>query len=271
MSRNIDINSPEWCNIVFEGKNKEYGAFELRKQSVRRHIRSLIMVITFFLLALFLPQLIKSVIPEKKEKMVDVTSLVDLKIEQPKVKNEIIIEVPPSPIIKNSIKFTPPVVKPDEEVADDEQVKTQESLNESKIKISVADVVGNDDTEDETEPSTLDDNRAITGENTDSTFVVVEQMPVFPGGEQALRNWINTHIKYPYLAAENGIEGKVYVQFVVDKDGNVCCAKISRSSDPALEQEALRVVNSLPRWNPGRQRGDPVKVAYTVPINFILK
>jgi periplasmic protein TonB len=273
MSGKIDINSPEWCNIIFEGKNKDYGAYVLRKLSVRRHIRSLIIVITLFILVLLLPQLIKSVIPEKKDAMVEVTHLSDLTVELPKEKpNEIIIEVPATPIIKNAIKFTPPVIKPDEQVADDEQVKTQETLNSTNIKISVANITGNtDDSGNEDEANTLDDNKALTGETKDSTFVVVEQMPEFPGGEIALRNWINSHIKYPFLAEQNNVEGKVYVQFVVDKDGNVCCAKIVRSCDPSLEQEALRVVSSLPRWNPGRQRGDPVKVAYTVPINFILK
>lgn len=102
-------------------------------------------------------------------------------------------------------------------------------------------------------------------------FVIVEDMPEFPGGEVALRRWIANNIKYPVIAAENGIQGRVYVQFVVDRDGGISNAKIARGVDPSLDQEALRVVNSLPKWKPGMQRGKPVRVSYTVPINFQLQ
>lgn len=102
-------------------------------------------------------------------------------------------------------------------------------------------------------------------------FVVVEDMPEFPGGELALRQWIANNIKYPVIAAENGIQGKVYVQFVVDRDGGISNARIARGVDASLDQEALRVVNNLPKWKPGMQRGKPVRVSYTVPINFQLQ
>jgi protein TonB len=108
-------------------------------------------------------------------------------------------------------------------------------------------------------------------EKDEQIFVVVEDMPEFPGGELALRKWIASHIEYPVIAAENGIQGKVYVTFVVDKDGSVSNARITRGVDPSLDQEALRVVNSLPKWKPGMQRGKPVRVSYTVPINFQLQ
>lgn len=102
-------------------------------------------------------------------------------------------------------------------------------------------------------------------------FQIVEDMPMFPGGELALRKWIADNVKYPVIAAENGIQGKVYVQFVVDKDGGISNARIARGVDPSLDQEALRVVNNLPKWKPGMQRGKPVRVSYTVPINFQLQ
>lgn len=102
-------------------------------------------------------------------------------------------------------------------------------------------------------------------------FVVVEDMPEFPGGETALRSYINKNVNYPVIAAENGIQGKVYVRFVVDKDGSVTNAEIARGIDPSLDQEALRVVRTLPKWKPGKQRGKPVRVSYTVPINFQLQ
>jgi protein TonB len=102
-------------------------------------------------------------------------------------------------------------------------------------------------------------------------FFIVEEMPEFPGGEPALRKWLATQIKYPVIAQENGIQGKVYVTFVVGKDGSISNATIARGVDPSLDKEALRVVNNLPKWKPGKQRGKPVNVSYTVPINFVLQ
>lgn len=111
-------------------------------------------------------------------------------------------------------------------------------------------------------------NQEINGEE---IFFIVEEMPDFPGGEQALRQFIGNSIDYPKVAQEKGIQGKVYVTFVVTKDGNVANATIARGVDPSLDAEALRVVNSLPKWKPGIQRGQAVNVSYTVPINFKLQ
>jgi len=272
MQKNININSEEWCEIVFQGKNKEYGAYVLRSLTGKRHRNALILVSVLFVVGLLLPGLIKTVLPEKKERMVEVTSLADLKIEQEKPKEETPnIEVPPPPPLKSSIKFTPPVIRPDEEVAEQDEVKTQETLNETKVSISVADVKG---TNEETgiDVADLDKNQAITQEAPpEEVFVIVEQMPEFPGGETALRKYIANAIKYPVIAQENGIQGKVFVTFVVDKDGSITQAKVTRGIDPSLDKEALRVINSLPGWVPGRQGGKPVKVSYTVPISFVLQ
>ncbi len=102
-------------------------------------------------------------------------------------------------------------------------------------------------------------------------FFIVEDMPEFPGGEAALRQFIASAIKYPVIAQENGIQGRVYVTFVVNTDGSIADAKIARGVDPSLDKEALRVVNTLPKWKPGMQRGKAVRVSYTVPINFVLQ
>ncbi|MBL7966694.1 MAG: M56 family metallopeptidase [Prolixibacteraceae bacterium] len=105
----------------------------------------------------------------------------------------------------------------------------------------------------------------------EEVFSIVEQMPDFPGGELALRKHIAWSVKYPVSAQEKGVQGKVFVNFVVGKDGSVGHAKIARGVDPALDAEALRVVNSLPKWNPGRNKGEVVAVSYTLPINFVLQ
>lgn len=105
----------------------------------------------------------------------------------------------------------------------------------------------------------------------EQVFFIVEDMPEFPGGELALREYIANAVKYPEIAQKNGIQGKVYVTFVVSKDGSIANCKIARGVDPSLDKEALRVVNSLPKWKPGKQRGQTVNVSYTVPINFVLQ
>lgn len=113
--------------------------------------------------------------------------------------------------------------------------------------------------------------KAEEEEESAEVFFIVEDMPEFPGGEMALRTYIANAIKYPVIAQENGIQGKVYVTFVVGKDGSVSNASIARGVDPSIDKEALRVVNTLPKWKPGKQRGKPVNVSYTVPINFVLQ
>jgi protein TonB len=108
-------------------------------------------------------------------------------------------------------------------------------------------------------------------EETEEVFFIVEQMPIFPGGDEALRKYLATSVKYPVIAQENGIQGRVFVAFVVDKNGNVTNVRVARPFDPNLDKEAVRVVESMPKWTPGKQRGKAVKVSYTVPINFVLQ
>ncbi|MFT0160870.1 energy transducer TonB [Bacteroides thetaiotaomicron] len=109
---------------------------------------------------------------------------------------------------------------------------------------------------------------AITETKGDSIYSVVETMPDFPGGQKELLSFLSRNIKYPTKAIESKIQGRVIVQFVVNKDGSISNAKIVRSVDPDLDKEALRVINSMPQWKPGMQKGEPVSVKYTVPIVF---
>ncbi len=113
----------------------------------------------------------------------------------------------------------------------------------------------------------------VEEENTDDApvFFIVEDMPEFPGGESALHKYLGTEVKYPVIAQENGIQGRVYVKFVVNIDGQVANVEIARGVDPSLDKEALRVVKAMPKWKPGKQRGKAVRVSYTVPINFVLQ
>ncbi len=101
-------------------------------------------------------------------------------------------------------------------------------------------------------------------------FYVIEEKPEFPGGEAAMFQWIAKNIKYPEIAKENGVQGKVFVQFVIGKDGKVTDVQVVRGVDPSLDKEAVRVIQSMPTWKPGKQRGKAVKVSFQIPINFKL-
>lgn len=145
------------------------------------------------------------------------------------------------------------IVDDDVEIEDELEIEDTEADDETVI--DVAPVIAAEEEEEETA----------------EVFFIVEDMPEFPGGDLALRKFIANAVKYPVIAQENGIMGKVYVTFVVGKDGSISNASIARGVDASLDKEALRVVNMLPRWKPGKQRGKPVNVSYTVPINFVLQ
>ena len=112
----------------------------------------------------------------------------------------------------------------------------------------------------------------VEEEEEEVVFVVVESMPEFPGGQQALFKYLSENVKYPVIAQENGIQGRVICQFVVNKDGSIVDVEVVRSGgDPSLDKEAIRVIKSMPKWKPGKQRGKAVRVKYTVPVNFKLQ
>ena len=111
----------------------------------------------------------------------------------------------------------------------------------------------------------------IVEEEDNVVFQVVEKMPSFPGGDAALFKYLSDNVKYPVIAQENGVQGRVICQFVVNRDGSIVDVEVVRSVDPSLDKEAIRVIKSMPKWSPGQQRGKPVRVKYTLPVNFRLQ
>ncbi len=143
----IDLTSFEWCELIFKGKNKAYGAYKMRADSPKRHNVAMVIVLIIALVGFSLPTLIKMATPKQKEVMTEVTTLSQL--EEPEVKQEEMKRVepvaPPPPALKSSIKFTAPVIKKDEEVHEDDEIKSREELTQTKVAISIADVKGNDE------------------------------------------------------------------------------------------------------------------------------
>ena len=267
----VDLTSQEWCDLIFEGRNKDYGAYKMRARAARRLNFSVVLVIVIAAVGFSIPRLITMVTPEKKEVMTEVTTLSQL--EEPEVKQEEVQKVqpvaPPPPALKSSIKFTAPVIKKDEEVADEDQMKSQEELTESKVTISIADVQGTD----EEGGVLVEDLKQVVTEAPveEEVFDMVEQAPQFPGGQAELMSWLGKNIRYPVIAQENGIQGRVVCQFVVGSDGSVRDIKVVRSLDPSCDKEAVRVIQSMPKWIPGRQNGKAVSVRYTLPVIFRLQ
>lgn len=272
----IDLISNAWCDLVFEGKNQAYGAYKLRKGTSKRNLWSIIIVL-IAAVAIFSAIAIKNVIEANQK--VAVTTAVELskidktpkvekkkvtpKIEQPKVVEK----------VKSSIKFTAPVIKKDSEVKPEEEMKTQEDLQKTKTTIGAFNVVGNDEIGGEVlkAKEEIAQPEPPKNEEENKVFDVVEEQPSFPGGQGALRAWLNDNIKYPVVAAENGIQGKVIVQFVVGKNGSISNVKVLRSVDPSLDKEAVRVVSNMPNWTPGKQNGASVNVRFTLPVTFRLQ
>jgi len=167
----------------------------------------------------------------------------------------------PNSAIGGKLKFSAPVIKKDEEV------KSQEELTNSNVTISVANVKGND----ETGSDITDVKQSVTQVEEDKVYQVVEQMPQFPGGETAMMSSISQNLKYPTIAQENGIQGKVIVRFLVGTDGSISRIEIVRSLDPACDKEAIRLIKLLPKFIPAKQNGVNVAVWYTLPIAFKLE
>ena len=272
---NIDLNSKKWCELAYEGKNQAFGGFVIRQEIGKRHLIAIITSIAAIALAFYLPTLIEK-LPKEKEAEVEFTvtevEMANLEEQEVEKNDEIepIVEAPPPPPLKSSIKFTAPVITADENVAEEEEIKTQDEMTQTSINISIADVQGVD-TEDAQDIADFQEVIAEPEPEVEKPFEAVEQMPQFPGGEAELMKYISNNIKYPTMAMENNIQGRVVVQFVVTKSGKIGEVKVVRSKDPDLDKEAVRVVKSLPNFIPGKMNGQAVNVWYTLPITFKLQ
>lgn len=154
-----------------------------------------------------------------------------------------------------------------------EQVAEVLNVVEDDVEVENTDLLSSEDNQAEAQTQTYVPPVVKVEEEEESSqqiFMVVEEMPEFPGGQAALMSFIAKSIKYPVVAQENGIQGRVTCSFVVNKDGSIVDAEVIRGIDPSLDKEALRVINTMPKWKPGKQRGKPVRVKFTVPINFRL-
>ena len=279
----IDLYDPKWVDMVFAGKNKEYGAYQLRKGTSGRNIKALlILIIAAALVGGFLAwKVIEQKQAEEQQAYMEAMELAKLQ-EQAKKEKKKPEPIKPKveqkkeiPVARETQKFTAPVIKKDELVKEENQVKQMDKLddkvavgteNKEGVKDRTVEAVRNDIAVAAPPPPP-----APKPEVANKVFDVVEEMPSFPGGQGALMAFLSSNIKYPVVAQENGVQGRVIVGFVVEKDGSISDVKVMRSVDPSLDREAQRVVKAMPKWKPGKQNGSAVRVKYTVPVVFRLQ
>ena len=274
----VDLIDNNWVDLVFEGRNKEYGAYVLRKDTGKRNLKSMLIVfaaIIAIMAAVAAKVAIENAFPKKVAMETDVELSKLAQKKEAKVEKKAPVKVEEQKVVekvKSSVKFTPPVIKKDSEVKPEEELKSQEDLNKTKTAIGSFDVKGNDEAGGEV----LKAKEVIAQpeppkEEETKVFDVVEVMPSFPGGQGALFEWLNKNIKYPVVAEENGVQGRVIVTFVVERNGSITDVQVVKSVDPSLDKEAVRVVKAMPHWIPGKQNGSAVRVKFTVPVTFRLQ
>ena len=254
------MKAPAFDDIVFEDRNKEYGAYKLRKKYNRTLLVSLVIGIIILSTAIITPYLNAKALENRQKKA---ERQVEIKLENLDTPNETVAPPPPPPPppadVVQQQKYVPPVVvdsiKP-------EEVSKLMTADEAQVEVKDAEVV-------EVVEAVKEE---VQEEDPEATpFVVVEEMPMFPGGETELLKYISEHTQYPEVAKENNIQGRVVVRFCVTSKGGVNQVSILKGVDAELDKEAIRVVNTLPAFKPGKQGGKPVPVWYMVPITFTLK
>ena len=282
MSKDVDLSSKEWRDLVFEGRNQEYGAYDLRKNSDKRHNKSMILVIialaliivvglTFNTVSNFIFQ--EDIKDEANQELVNVNMAAEEEEEEEEEQERVEMEQPealPEEIL-NTIKVTELAIVEDSEVTPEDEIKSQDELKETQTAFGQTNFdQGTDDrnvVREHKEEIIVEEKKPEKEE----VFRAVEQMPQFPGGDAELMKFLRNNIVYPAMAQENNVQGKVIVQFVVTKTGDIGEVKVVKSVDRDLDNEAVRLVKKLPKFIPGRMNGQAVNVWYTLPVQFKLQ
>ncbi len=254
-------NVPSFDDIVFENRNKEYGAYSIRKKYNRTVIWAILVGVIIVSTAIITPYVMATVSQKRLKKDERVVEAQMENLDQP---DQTVAPPPPPPPppaeAQQQVKYTAPVVVDSVDVKDKGTVLSMEDAQETMQDEAVVEVV--EQATEEVEETAKEE----------EVFLIVEEMPSFgTGGANEFRQYIGENLRYPEVAAENGIQGRVFVQFVVEADGRLTNVKVIRGVDPSLDKEAVRVVESSPKWNPGKQRGKPVRVSFTFPIIFVLQ
>jgi protein TonB len=267
----LDILNQDWIDIVFNGRNKDYGAYQLRKENNKTTNKSVLIGCLLFSAVIASPLIIKYLsgfVPDQKDKLkqTEVVLAAPPPVDKDKPIPPPPVEPPPPKV--DQVKFPPPVVKPDNEVV--EEPPTVEELK----KADPGDKTIKGDPNAEIVINTPVGDGPVNQKKTEDTneiFTNVEVLPTFPGGIEQFGKFLSKNLRYPPIARDNGIQGRVFCNFVVEKDGSLTDIKVVRGIGGGCDEEAVRVLKSSPKWNPGVQNGRNVRVSYTIPIYFQLQ
>ena len=265
-----------WLDVVFSERNKSYGAYELRKHYNSNLLKALLITATLFSAGLFSA----SYFLKSHQDLVAVI----------KPDNETVIEL-------SEIK--PPPVSPDKKISKKTVLPTQKTAQKPVMAASqnmkpVADELAKIDPKPIEAQNTITGNTDLPGDlpglntaaigNNNGTqaktedsgdslvpFTAIEKLPAFPGGMEAWAKFLSKNLRYPEQAANDGVSGRVYMSFIVEKDGRITDIQVSRAAGHGFDEEAKRVLKMAPQWKPGIQNGKPVRVRYTIPINFTMQ
>ncbi|MEJ8803581.1 energy transducer TonB [Pontibacter sp. H249] len=261
-------------DIVFEGRNKAYGAYSLRKLYNKHVTKAYIIATILFFLFISIPLISRLLATEEEEEVVErIITEVDLAPPPPLEENTPPPPPPPDlppppPPVRAQVKFTPPVVKRDEEVQQEEEIPDVEVLEEIDAGTkTVEGVVGAP-----LDLGDIDGTSDVVAEVVEEKpYTYVEQMPAFPGGETEMLKYLAKNIRYPAAAQRAGVEGLVVLSFVVSKTGEISEIQVVKNLGAGTDEEAMRVVKTMPKWTPGKQNGRAVPVRYTLPVRFTIK
>ena len=270
MAEEIKITSNTTLeDLIFAGRNKAYGAFFLRQEYSKTIRNSAIIGVTAVIIALLGPLIYAKIKPLEEKKKVTLANPMDV---PPPPMDETKPPPPEAPKPVSTTKFLPPEIKPDEEVKTEEPPPTQEVLKEAPASSET--VVGDPNaTEVVIDPNEGKAKVEVVEVKPvdDVIFTVVEQQAAFPGGPAALGKFLEKNIKYPAEAQRANVQGKVFLSFVVSPDGSISDVAVLKGLGFGCDQEAMRVVKTMPRWTPGRQSGRAVKSRFNLPITFQLE
>lgn len=272
----IDLFSSEWCDEVFDGKNKSYGAYPLRRKSAWRHNISLILVVSGMVLLFFLPFLVIQIsdMRARKLQLNIVTNISRLGTPDDPMKNlkklDINVHVPPIDKKTSKVmKFTPPLIRDDDQMSMQLESESGKVIAKANQKITNPEDLQKEDTSQYYLPKQEIPVEAKINEKT--TFMVVDSMPSFPGGDDAMMKYLAKNLQYPFWAIRYKMEGEVVVQFIVNIDGSLSDVRIAKPVGSYLDMEALRVVRTMPHWNPAKKKGKPIRSRCVIPVVFRLQ
>ncbi len=276
----IDLLDQKWIDLVFEGKNESYGAYKIRQDTTKRNNMAMLFLLLGIaaIVGIFFAwggianaiaaseernegtEALEMVVEEQEEEVEEEEIVYDIQPEEEQVQQDQLM---------NSEKFTDYAM---DDEAPQEVTKTQDETEKSDVAISsVTFDQGSEEGQQVLKQNEVVVEKVEQKEEETRVFEVVEQMPQFPGGDAALMQYLSSHIKYPVVAEENGIQGRVVCTFVVERNGSITDVRVVKSVDPSLDKEAVRVIKGMPNWIPGKQNGSAVRVKYTVPVTFRLQ